>query len=114
VAAFEADEKRKLAMLKKRVEAVEPVLHKGVNEQAYMGLVKTVYHDVGSGYLDLFECKYVRHPHLAGTVATVVRDVPYRQAPCAPRCSRPFSFLAVGGVGGSPPDSPRAKLPASS
>jgi len=47
-------------MLLKRVQAVEGILQSGVNEQAYLGLMKTVYHEVGCGYMDMFDVKNER------------------------------------------------------
>ena len=57
---FEAEEKRKQAMNLKRVQCIEGLMGAGINETAYAGLIKTLVHEIGSGYMDMFDLKSER------------------------------------------------------
>ncbi|GMH63721.1 hypothetical protein TrRE_jg1244 [Triparma retinervis] len=57
---FESEEKRKQAMNLKRVQCIEGLMDKGINETAYAGLIKTLVHEIGSGYMDMFDLKSER------------------------------------------------------
>ncbi len=60
ISKFEKDEKRRQAMTLKRVQALEPLLSSGINDTAYLGLMKTVYHEIASSYMEMHELKNER------------------------------------------------------
>jgi len=59
LARCESDEKRKGAMMQRRAAALEPLL-KDLNEQAYLGLHKTLSYEVGTSYMDMLDLKLYR------------------------------------------------------
>jgi len=59
ISRLETDDKRKGAMMLRRASSLEQILVE-LNEQAFLGLHKTLAYEIGSAYLEMLELKLGR------------------------------------------------------